>query len=224
MIKISKIEVQKNHDDRVSIFVDDNYYASMFLDTAVKYGVKKDAEFNEEEFKKYLLESEKNLAFNKAINYINTAFKTAKQLRDYLNKKGYDKLTVDYVIDKLKEYNFLNDRNFAETYVNTYRNKYGKNMLKNKLFEKGIAKNIIEEVLEDFETEESTIDKLLIKKIGNKNLDNELTTKCMRFLAGRGFSFDEINLAIRRYKEDKGVAQDESWDWYFRCFKNGKYF
>lgn len=212
MIRISKIEVQKNHDDRVSIFVDDNYYASMFLDTAVKYGIKKDAEIDEEDFKKYLLESEKNLAFNKAINYINTAFKTAKQLRDYLNKKGYDKLTIDYVVEKLKEYKFLDDRNFAETYVNTYRNKYGKNMLKNKLFEKGISKNIIDDVLQDFEAEESTIDKLLSKKIGGKVLDNDLSTKCVRFLAGRGFSFEEINGAIKRYKGNKEIDEYESWD------------
>ena len=212
MIKISKIEVQKNHDDRVSIFVDDNYYASMFLDTAVKYGIKKDAEFDEDEFQKILIESEKNLAFNKAINYINTSLKTSKQLRDYLNKKGYDKITIDYVIDKLKEYNFLNDRQFAESYINTYRNKYGQNMLKNKLFEKGVNKDIIEEVLNDFETEETIIDKLLLKKIGNKQFDNDLYAKCLRFLAGRGFSFEEINSAIKRYKQQKGETYNESWD------------
>ena len=211
MIKISKIEVQKNHNDRVSIFVDDNYYGSMFLDTAVKYGIKKDVEIDEDEFQKIIFESQKNLAFNKAINYINTAFKTAKQLRDYLSKKGYDKVIIDYVIEKLKEYNFIDDRNFAETYINTYRNKYGKNMLKNKLFEKGISKNIVEELLSDFEAEESIIDKLLVKKIGRKVFDDDLRQKCIRFLAGRGFSFEEINSAIRRYNKDKEY-NNESWN------------
>lgn len=214
MIKISKIEVQKNHKDRVNIFVDDEFYASMFLDTAVKYGIKKDLDIDEEVFKSYLIESEKNLAFNKALNYMNTAFKTAKQIRDYLNKKGYDKIVVDYVVNRLKEYGYINDQNYAESYVNSYKNKYGKNMLKTKLMSKGISKETIDEVLKDFESNEETIDKLLIKKIGNKELTNDLLTKCSRFLSSRGFSFDEINSAIRKFKSkiNERGDYDESWD------------
>ncbi len=214
-MKISKIEVQKNHNDRVSVFVDDEYYASMFLDTAVKYGIKKDCEIDEEDFKKYLVESEQNLAFNKAFNYMNTALKTSKQMRDYLKKKGYDESTVDNVIAKLKEYNYINDRTFAEAYVNSYKSKYGKNMLKTKLIEKGVGKNIIDEVLEDYESSNAVIDKLLAKKIGKNQLTHEFVTKCIRFLSSRGFSYDEINSAIRRYKDDKQGEEGEdyeSWD------------
>jgi len=214
-MKISKIEVQQKHKDRVSIFVDDEYCASMFLDTAVKYGIKKDMEIDETEFKTYLIESEKNLAFNRALNYINTAFKTKKQLRDYLNRKGYDKLVVDYVIEKLESYDYLNDRKFAEMYIQTYQKKYGKNMLKNKLFEKGVSKNLVSELLEDFESNEEIIDKLLIKKIGNKEITNDLITKTIRFLVSRGFSFDEINKSIRKYQEkvkESGEYDDESWN------------
>lgn len=214
-MKISKIEVQKNHNDRVSIFVDDEYYASMFLDTAVKYGIKKDCEVDEEDFKKYLVESEQNLAFNKAFNYMNTALKTSKQMRDYLKKKGYDESTISNVIDKLKEYNYINDRTFAESYVSTYKTKYGKNMLKTKLMEKGVAKSIIDEVLENYETNEVVIDKLLAKKVGKNQLTHEFVTKCIRFLSSRGFSFDEINSAIKRYKESNNYEEGdnyESWD------------
>lgn len=214
-MKITKIEVQKNHNDRVSIFVDDEYYASMFLDTAVKYGIKKDCDIDEEDFKKYLVESEQNLAFNKAFNYMNTALKTSKQMRDYLKKKGYDESTIGNVIDKLKEYNYINDRAFAESYVNTYKTKYGKNMLKTKLMEKGVAKNIIDDVLDNYETNEMVIDKLLAKKVGKNQLTHEFVTKCIRFLSSRGFSFDEINSAIKRYKDanqnDEGDDY-ESWD------------
>ena len=208
MIKISKIEVQKKHDNRVSIFVDDEYYASMFLDTAVKYGIKKDLEIEEEVFKNYLIESEKHLAFNKALNYLNTALKTAKQIRDYLNKKGYDKITIDYVIEKLKEYNYLNDRVFAETYISTYSNKYGKNMLKNKLFEKGVPRNIVDELLGEFESNEEVIDKLLVKKIGTKQITEDLLVKATRFLLGRGFSFDEVNSAIRKIRNKEKLGED----------------
>ncbi len=206
MIKISKIEVQKNHDNRVSVFVDDEYFASLYLDTAVKYGVKKDAEYSEEKFAEIRQESENVLALNKANAYAGSAFKTTKQIRDYLKKKGYEKPTIDYVIEKLTSYNVINDKQFAESYVRTYEIKYGKNMLKTKLFEKGISKNIIEEVLEEFEAKEEIIDKLLIKKLGNKEINQDNLTKCIRFLSSRGFNFDEIKQAINRLKS--GALED----------------
>ena len=212
MIKISKIEVQKNHKDRVNVFVDDEYYASMFLDTAVKYGIKKDREIDEECFKNYLIESEQNIAFSKAIKYIDSAFKTKRQMREYLKKKGYDEIIINNVIFRLAEYDFINDKKFAESYVNTYKNKYGKNMLVSKLMSKGVSKQTIEEVLEDYESNSDSIDKLIVKKIGNKPLTNDLLAKCMRFLSSRGFSYDEINTAIRKYKSEVRGDNYESWD------------
>lgn len=212
MIKISKIEVQKNHNDRVNVFVDDEYYASMYIDTAVKYGVAKDKEFEEESFKNYLTESEQNIAFSKAFKYLNTALKTKKQMRDYLKKKGYDDSVVNNVITKLQEYNYIDDKGYAESYVNAYKNKYGKSMLVCKLLSKGVAKNIIEEVLEDFESEDNVIDKLLAKKINNKQLSDELVAKCIRFLSSRGFNYEEISSAIKKYKSKIEVKEDESWD------------
>lgn len=200
-IIISKVEVQKNHNDRVSIFVDDKYFASMYLDTAVKHGIKKDLKIDEEKLKNYIIESEKHLAFDKAVNYQNTAFKTKKQIRDYLNKKGYDKIVVDYVIDKMCEYGFLDDEKFADMYISTYEKKYGPNMLKTKLIQKGVSKVIVEEKLSEFETNEDIIDKLLLKKLGNKPPTSENLTKCIRFLSSRGYDYDDIKKSINKIKK-----------------------
>lgn len=200
-IKISKVEVQKNHNDRVSLFVDDTYFASMYLDTAVKHGIKKDLEIDEEVLKNYIIESEKHLAFDKAVNYQNTAFKTKKQIRDYLNKKGYDKAVVDYVIEKMCEYGFLNDEKFADMYISAYDKKYGPNMLKTKLLQKGISKTIVDEKLKDYEVCDETIDKLLLKKLGSKPPTQDNLTKCMRFLSSRGYDYDNIKKAINKIKK-----------------------
>ena len=212
MIKISKVEIQKKHDKRVSIFVDDEYYASMLMDTCIKYGIKKDLEIDENVLHNYIFESEKQNALNKAMNYINTSYKTTKQVRDYLNKKGYDKSVIEFVILKLKEYNFLDDKKYAEVYVQTYSKKYGINMLKTKLFERGIHKDIVDECLKEFSSNNETIDSFLLKKINGKPLSQDLLTKCIRFLTGKGFKYDEIKSAISRYKENSGEEIDESWD------------
>lgn len=206
-IKISKVEVQKNHNDRVSIFVDDNYFASMYLDTAVKYGIKKDLEIEEDLLKNYIVESEKHLAFDKAMKYQNSTFKTRKQIRDYLNKKGYDGATISYVLDKMQEYGMIDDSKFADMYISSYQKKYGPNMLKTKLLSKGISKTIIEEKLAEFEPMEENIDKLLLKKLGSKEPNQENLTKCIRFLASRGYDFDNIKKSINKLKKGENYYE-----------------
>lgn len=205
MATITKIEVQKKDANKVSIFLDGEFYCGLYLDTAIKYSLKEDVEIDIKKLDEIVLESEKYLAFNKAINYLGEALKTEKQIRDYLYKKNYNKNTISYVVEKLKEYNYLNDEKYAENYIKTYRSKYGINMLRNKLYEKGISKNITENALSEFQSEDSEIYTLLVKKIGNKEVTNDLLTKCIRFLSGRGFSYDEIKNAINAFKNNRNL-------------------
>ncbi len=212
MAIITKIEPQKNSADKVNLFIDDSFYHGLYNDFVIKYSLQEGQEIDLNWLNDVIVESEKVLAFNKAMNYMGEAFKTQKQIYDYLKKKEYKNETIKYVIEKLKEYNYLNDEKYCEWYIRTHRNKYGKNMLKTKLYEKGISKNDIENALADFKSDQNEIIGLLQKKIGNKPITHELLSKTIRFMAGRGYSFDEIKSALDTFKTNGVVEDYDGWN------------
>lgn len=55
------------------------------------------------------LESEKNTALDKALNFISASQKTEKQVAEYLKKKGYLPAVSGYVLEKMRGYGFIDD-------------------------------------------------------------------------------------------------------------------
>ena len=127
--KITKIEVQKNNNQKANLFLDEVFFSRIYLDTCVKYGLKSGLEIEEDKLKQIIHESEKKLAVNFAVNYIGSAIKTRKQIRDYLKKKEFDAESIEYVVSKLEEYKYIDDEACVASYVNFYSSKYGKNKI-----------------------------------------------------------------------------------------------
>ena len=200
-MEITKIEIQKSNDERANLYLDEKFFSGISLELVVKEHLKVGMEIDENKLSELILEDEKGKALAKAVKYIGSNLKTEKQLRDYLKKKEYNFATIDYVMDKLKEYDYLNDENFAKAYILTYSKKYGKLKLKSQLKMKGIKDSVIENLLEDVQSD--SIDLVAKKYMKNKELTYENLQKLMRFLYSRGYEFDDINSCVNRLKGDK---------------------
>lgn len=200
-MEITKLEIQKNNKDRVNLYLDEKYYSGISLELVVREHLKVGLDIDEEYLRNLILEDEKGKALAKAIKYIGTNLKTAKQLRDYLRKKDYNPNTINYVMDKLIEYNYLDDENYARAYVLTYSTKYGKLKLKSQLKSKGVSDEIIDKYLDTANID--SIEKVALKYMKNKEFTYENCQKLSRFLYSRGYEFDEINSLVNRLKEEK---------------------
>ena len=201
MATITKIEVQKNNKERANIYIDDKFYAGVNIELVMKYGLKKGQELSDDLFNQVLFEDLKSEAFNKAIKYIGNSLKSIKQLKDYLKKKEYPDEVVGFVIDKLCEYKYLDDYNFAKSFVLTYSNKYGRLKLMSQLRMKGVDENIIDDVFNENKVE-NNIENIARKYLKNKNITNETWLKLSRFLYSRGYEFEDINRIVEILKED----------------------
>ena len=94
------------------------------------------------------------------------------------------------IIERLKSRGYLDDRKFAEYYVENRFVKKGVSLkrLKMELFKKGVSKEIIEEALEKTErSDEEEIKKIIAKK--RKKYDD---TKLIQYLCRQGFSYDLV--------------------------------
>lgn len=133
-------------------------------------------------------------AYSIALKWLNnralTSFEVKKKLRD----KKFDDDTISKIIEKLKEYDFINDELYAANYVKYVQNlkKKGRFYIIKKLMEKGVNRNVIDNALSDYlqKNEFDTALEAVKKKF--KNAMNEKTfLKVNSFLKSRGFP-DEI--------------------------------
>ena len=197
-MKITKLEVQKNDKNRVNLYVDDEFYSGIPAELVYLEHLKTGLEIDEKDLKKIIFENEKSKAMSRVTKYIGSSLKTQKQIRDYLRKKEYSDDTIEFVMSKLVEYNYIDDKKYAQAYVLTYGKKYGKLKLKSQLKVKGISEEIIECVLEDNKVD--SIESVASKYLKNKVMSYEVCQKLFRFLYSRGYEFDEINSYINKLK------------------------
>lgn len=200
MSLITKIEPQAKNKDRVNIFLDGEFKLGCSLELAMLNHLKVNTEISDEQLEKLVFENEKGQALNKAVTLLGKNLKTRRQMRTYLNDKGYSKNIVDYVIDKLSEYNYINDINYATIYVKSVKNKYGKLKIINNLRQKGISEKDIDEVMQEFESDTQSILTLAHKYIKNKEINQDNMAKLYRHLLSKGFGYEEVNSVVRSIK------------------------
>lgn len=202
MSEITAIEVQSKDKTRANLYLDGEFFAGVSIELCMKYQLKKGSEIDEKFLADIIFEDDKGKALNKAVKYMGANLKTCYQIRDYLRKKEYAPEIIDYVIDKMKEYKYLDDEQYVRAFVSTYSNKYGKLKLIQALKSKGITDKTIDTVLaEDDLKVQDSIGKVASKYLKNKEITQETLIKLNRFLYSRGYEFDQINSYINELKK-----------------------
>lgn len=207
-MKITKIEVQKKNKDRLNIYLDDDFAFGISLDVFIKYNLKKEQEIDNSFVEEILLEEENNKAINSALKYLSYRQRSIKEVKEHLKRKGYEETIMENTIGFLLEKNYLNDYEFANSFIRdkSYLNKYGINKIKYELINKGVSKEIIEKTLRfDNDEEHSNALALAHKKMRSyKNLDNNsIYRKLGGFLQRKGYRFETVSKVLREVLDEK---------------------
>ena len=201
MGEITAITAQKKDKTRCNIYIDGRFCCGLTLEATVKNRLKVGQTIDPVRLAEIQLESEKNTALDKALTHVSATRKTEKQVRDFLAGKGYLPAVVDYVIDKMRGYNFLNDSEYAEAYVEFAGVKKGGRLIKMELRAKGVAEEEIDAALQnlDGETQEQAASAILQKYMRHKTADKETLAKAFRYLMGKGFDYETARAALSAF-------------------------
>ena len=132
--------------------------------------------------------------FDKALSYISYKQRTVCEVEKYLSAKGVEYAEVQTTIDKLKEYNYINDEQYASDFVAAYKKKLSARDIEQRLKFRGIDSFVIEDALVDYpehEQEETALSHAIsvVKKYKGVEPD-ELNKKIIRSLGTKGFSYE----------------------------------
>jgi len=201
---ITKIEAQKKNPKRRSVFIDGKFAFGVDEEVMSKLGLKKNEGLTEQKFKNILIQKKENEAKDIALRFLSFRRRTEKEVREKLQKKDFDEKTIKRTIEKLKEYDLINDLEFATAWVKerlAYKPR-GKKLLRQELWKKGIKKEIMDKVIQELcqDEDKSAIELLERVKKRYKNLEPQVTKRRMYgYLLRRGFSYETINQAMRNF-------------------------
>lgn len=203
-MQITDLSPQKNNPKRFNLFLDGKFALGLDAQTVVEQKLKIGKILTDDEWNKLKEKIEELTIFDQALNFLSYRPRSEKEVRDHFKKKKIVGAHVDRAIIKLKKLNFLDDEKFCLWWIeqrNNFRPK-GKRALEIELLQKGIERKIVKRVLEEknnTQTEKDTClvlgRKWLTKKQVNLDLP-EQKERLFRYLASRGFDFDEVAQAI----------------------------
>ena len=132
-------------------------------------------------------------------------------------KEEYDEEIVNKVLDNLEQHNYINDRIYANSYLNSQINTtyHGPSRIKRDLKNKGISSDIIEEVMIQYtdDIQREKLNKIINKKIKSNHNKSSivLIRKLKNELQIDGFDSELVNYIISniRIEDDSDIREKE---------------
>lgn len=196
MAEITKIVPQVKDKTRCSIYLDGRFCCGLTLECVMKNKLKVGVAVSDDELSAWQEESEKSVALSKALNYISKSEKTEKEVKAYLQKKGYLFGVQKYVIGKMKEYGYVDDSRYARLYGESAVKKKGKKLIALELRRKGIKEETVLAMTENLSGEETSVKTVLEKYMRGKETTFETKQKAYRYLLSKGYGFDLAKSAV----------------------------
>ena len=212
MLTIQKTQAVKKFPSKVKVFFEDDAYI-MSVNTFAHFALYDGKEITQEELGEILSHDLHSDLYERAVNYISYSPRTEYQVREYiqkyLKKSGVFELNIDHekltneIIEKLKEYKYINDRDYAELFVKSrLKNKpKPRYFLLSELLSKGIDKELANEILDVLMPDSFEI----LKRVYEKKYRDEPITfedkKKISFLQRKGFLWDDISKLVNSFSE-----------------------
>ncbi len=145
--------------------------------------------------------------YNRALDMLARAPRSARDLRRRLLLKGEPESEVDVTVERLTASGLLNDAAYARAFVRSRVASQGfsRRRLQQELAKRGVARDIadaaIDEVLHDEDVDEAAgIERVAQKKLTTlRGLQGETQRRRLfSYLARRGYDVDDVRAVVRR--------------------------
>ena len=155
--------------------------------------------------------------YDYAVKALGRRMRTEAELRRLMQQRAEPgdagEAVVAAVVARLKEYGYLDDKSYAETFTRLRQEneKLGQRTVRQKLQQKGVAARIVEETIEaryGGTDEETLARQYLERKRIRKPEDAQATARVMRRLVAAGFATGVIYRILRQWDvPDEALSQ-----------------
>ncbi|MBX3070383.1 MAG: RecX family transcriptional regulator [Thermomicrobiales bacterium] len=199
--RITSIATQSRRADRVNVFVGESYCFSCRAEVAVRLHLQTGMVLTSEIRDRALEEDAYLTAYAASIELLAHRGRSEREIRDRLRRKGHDGPVIDRVIARLYENRYLDDAEFARSWIEnraTHRPR-GDRALRQELRGKGVDAQVIDSALAGAELDQQAMANDAARKRAASLTQLEPDVQKRRligFLQRRGFSWEVIKPAV----------------------------
>lgn len=179
----------------------------LYDDIILKYELLIDKRLTEKKLEKIINDNNSLDAYYKALKYINIKMRSELEIRNYLQRQGFNIYEIDYATKRLREDGYINEEQYVQAYIHDALSLTlnGKKKILSGLVNLGLEETMVLTFLEEIESSEwiSRIKKVLEKKSKtNKSSEKMFKNKMVAELLNLGYDYEDIKSCLDDFKVD----------------------
>jgi regulatory protein len=183
------------------VFLDGRFAFSVLAEVAVKTGLKVGKEISDNDVESLLGTDRYQRCYNAAIRYLGYRPRSESEVRQRLQRHGFDAECTDKTITRLKEQGLVNDTEFARFWIENREtfSPRSRRLTGLELSRKGLDRITIEQMVNEIDESDSAYRAATSKATRLESNDyNNFRRRISEHLARRGFNYEVIKEVIAR--------------------------
>lgn len=199
---ISKLTPSKRVEGRWLVFLEDGSILRVSEKEVIDFALYAGKELSEDEVSGLQSSAHRSALREKTLGLLARKPMSRKELEDKLAQWEAGEEEILTICDRMEDLGYLNDAAYAQRVVRHYSAKgFGEKKLRDELYRRGVPRQLWDEALAEADDPANNIDAFVEKKLAGKCVDRKELKKVSDALARRGFSWNDISSALRRYED-----------------------
>jgi len=208
MNKITAIQIGKNRGKRVNVSLDGRFAFSLAAEVVLRKGLRVGQELSAAEVEALAKSDQFHRCQNAALRYLGYRPRSEFELKERLQRRGFDGDSVEAVLARLKEQGLVDDVAFAQFWKDNRESfsPRSRRLTGLELRQKGVDEDTIAKVVDVIDDDDSAYRAALGKARSLPLSDyHGFRQRLAGYLNRRGFSYGVINHAVERVWQKEGV-------------------
>jgi len=204
--RITTIRIGRGRGKRVNVFLDGKFAFSLEAEVAVRESLQVDQELTQGQVETLAGSDQFHRCFNAAVHYLSYRPRSESEIRERLQRRGFDGDSVEAVMARLKEQGLVDDVAFAQFWKDNRQSFSPRSrwLTRFELKKKGVADDIIDQIVDAVDDADSAYRAALSKAQSLPHSDYQSFRRRLGgYLKRRGFGYEVINQTIGRMWQER---------------------
>jgi regulatory protein len=206
MTKVTALRTGRGQQ-RVNIFLDGKFAFNLEAEVAIKEGLQVGQELSSSQVEALARSDHFHRCLNAAVHYLSYRPRSESEIREQLQRRGFEGDSIEAVIARLKEQGLVNDIAFAQFWKDNRESFSPRSqwLTKIELRRKGVTTDVIDQIVTEVDDVANAYRAALSKARGLSLSDYQgFRRRLGDYLKRRGFDYGVINHTVERIWQDWG--------------------